>query len=206
MTSRWLPVAGGALLLGVAIAGPADAEEQPATNLPPEICDLVVEVERASGNVTVTWSGGTPPFILVRGDVRNLAEATKVEYLSMDTSARRFVDPGAFSRGRRFYYQVYDHNSVPEVFTMTPDDLREGGAVTVRGVGFSGDCATNTVVFEGGIEVRPNGKCSFIGFQFTVPPKVVSGSIMFVSPNGVGGFGDHQSYRCDGISRRPATW
>jgi hypothetical protein len=124
----------------------------------------------------------------------------------MDTANRRFIDSGSLRKGRRFYYQVYDRNSIPEVFTMTPADLHERDVATVRGVGFTSKCAANSVVFDGGLEVHPTGKCTFTGFQFTVPPHAVSGSLMFVSPNGVGGFGDHQSYRCDGMPRHPTTW
>lgn len=206
MRQRWPRAALGILLVGVVRRETLRAEEQPAVNLPPEICELSVKADPGSGDALLSWSGGTPPFVVVRGDAGSLDEATKVEYLSMNVAGRRFLDSGALRKGHRFYYQVYDHNSVPEVFTMTPDDPHEGDVATIRGIGFSRDCARNIVVFDGGLEVRPRGKCDFTGFQFTIPLGAVSGSLMFVSPNGVGGFGDHQSYRCDGMPRSPATW
>jgi hypothetical protein len=200
VTARFL---GGALLFASG-SQRVQADLKPNPDRPPEICDLVVTADPSNGDVTILWSGGTPPFVLVRGDARSFLEAKSIEFLSMNVTDRRYKDRGASRAGRRYFYQVYDHRSPPEVMSLVPGEFHDGDVVRVRGIGFSRDCSENTVVLPGAVEVQPRGKCEFTGFEFAVPRGAVSGNVMFASPNGNCLLGDCQ--QCRGVLRRPATW
>lgn len=130
MFKRKLPLAWRLLVL-LACFSTVRALEEPA-NLSPEICDLVVKSDSRSSNAVITWSGGTPPFSVVRGDAARFDQATEVMHLSETVSKRRYVDLGALRSGRRYYYQVYDLNSAPEVFSIRSDQEPEGSGPASR--------------------------------------------------------------------------
>ncbi len=49
------------------------AETTEPSGVPPEICDLVVTGLPDTGDVVVSWSGGTQPFVVVRSDTEGQA-------------------------------------------------------------------------------------------------------------------------------------
>ena len=172
---------------------PAVAWETPVPR-PHPVKAFKVSVTPAKGEVVLSWASGTPPFVIVRSDTEHLDAGGTVEYLSRRHSDRRFVDHDALQFGQRFWYAVYDSNSPPQVFAMTPSVLHEGDEATIRGVGFSTDCTKNLVVFEGGQEVHPVGDCDVTGFRIVIPRPAVSGSMMFVSPTGVATLGNEPTW------------
>jgi len=102
------------------------ADAQPAGGAKPEICDVAVALDRKSGEVTVTWSGGTPPFQVIRGDAPRFDRATELDWLADRATQRRHVDAKPRKPGRRYYYQVYDYNSARELFSG-PEHSHESG-------------------------------------------------------------------------------
>jgi hypothetical protein len=83
----------------------------------PEICDLEVTLDSESGSVVVTWSGGTSPFLIVRGDAPRFDRAAQLDWIAERAMGHRHVDSSARKPGRRYYYQVYDNFSARELFS-----------------------------------------------------------------------------------------
>lgn len=113
--------------LAVAACTLAYAASRTPINVPPEICDLVVVADHETGDVRVSWSGGTPPFIVVRSDTEDLRLATRLDVVAPAARVSEFVDPRAFLARRRLFYQVYDRNSLPDIFGFSPEGWRSGG-------------------------------------------------------------------------------
>jgi len=105
------------LLLAAAVGGCAQAPVQPPAGAKPEICDVAVARDPRSGEVTVTWSGGTPPFQVIRGDAPRFDRAREVDWLAERATERRLIDSRAREPDQRYYYQVYDFNSSRELFS-----------------------------------------------------------------------------------------
>jgi hypothetical protein len=184
---------------------PVLAESILPTNIPPEICDLAVAADQEPGDVVVTWSGGTPPFTIVRSDAEDLATATRLEVVAQNQRTSRFVDRGASRAGNRSYYQVYDVNSVPVVFGLSPDGGLPGSKITVRGVALRSDCDELTVRIAGH-DVPTKFDCSFTGFSFKVPVDAFTGSVIVATPAGATVVGAEEAETCKGEPRRPRSW
>jgi hypothetical protein len=120
------------VLIAVACTGSALASEI-AVDRPLEICDLVAKCDARTGSVVVSWAGGAPPFSVVRSDAASFDQATKIKELSTDVRRRRYDDSGACRTGQRFYYQVYDRNSAPDVWSITSTASTESQRATVPG-------------------------------------------------------------------------
>jgi len=112
------------LPLTLGIAGLAAAQSGAAAK--PEICDVAAALDRRSGDVTITWSGGTPPFQVIRGDAPRFDRATEIDWLADRAKERRLVDSKARKPDRRYYYQVYDYHSARELFSG-PEHSHESG-------------------------------------------------------------------------------
>ncbi|PYT08993.1 MAG: hypothetical protein DMF49_03525 [Acidobacteria bacterium] len=194
----------GAAIAVAGLTAPDAAKENPASH-PPAIHGLLVHADEQSGDVALRWAGGTPPFIIVRAESRSFGKSRSVRYLSLDTEVSEFTDRGALRDHGRYYYQVYDRNARPEIFSAAPRGAREGDVVTVRGVGFSNDCDRIRPVFEGGQTAVLAG-CSLTQFSFRVPEYASSGVVAVIGPHGIGGFGDNQLEAGEVAPRRPVTW
>ena len=72
-------------------------------------------LDPASGAV-VTWSGGTPPFLIVRGNAPRFDRASELHYIER-IGEHRYVDSGVRQSDRRYFYQVYDNFSARELFS-----------------------------------------------------------------------------------------
>jgi len=112
------------LLLALGLYRPLSADEVAVPHAP-EICDLVVIRDSKSNTAIINWSGGTPPFSIVRGDAPRFDQAGEIKHLADGISIRRYVDSGALKSGRRYWYQVYDDNSAPEVYSVTSGEPTE---------------------------------------------------------------------------------
>jgi hypothetical protein len=189
----------------VALSLQVHAESEEPRNVPPEICDLAVVADPGSGDVTVTWSGGTAPFTVVRSEVEELRDAKHFEVVAEGLRSRRFVDRRAFNPDGRLYYQVYDSNVVPEVFDFSPDGGVPGAEIRVRGVGFPADCDEITVQV-GGVDVPTKLNCCFTGFTFRVPLNSMTGPLIVVTPTGAALAGTVGEESCKGTPRRPRSW
>jgi hypothetical protein len=106
---------------------------------PPEICSLSVGRDVSSGSVIVTWTGGTPPFTVIRADGPCFGQASELKYLSQDVGGHRYIDRGALRAKRRFWYQVYDVNSGPTIFSISSGEPKEPDPSTIHPNG-SGEC------------------------------------------------------------------
>ena len=155
------------------------AESPEPTNVPPQVGPLSVVADDESGDVALEWSGGTPPFAVVRADHQCFRDAEHVWVLGSGLTARNFVDSGGFRLGKRMYYQVYDANSVPEAHWVSPDGGLPGEEITVRGAGFDSNCSKNSV-YIAGVAARVV-ECSFIHLVFVVPEDWITGSVIVVS-------------------------
>jgi hypothetical protein len=81
----------------------------------PEICDVAASLDPASGAV-VTWSGGTAPFLIVRGNAARFDRASELKYIER-IREHRYVDSSVREPEPRYYYQVYDNFSARELFS-----------------------------------------------------------------------------------------
>jgi hypothetical protein len=184
------------------------AETRVPTYVPPDICDLTVTADRETGDVAIAWSGGIAPFIVVRSETQELRLSNRLEVVGWDLRSTLFVDRRAYRADRRFYYQVYDRNSQPEIFGFSPDGGLPGAEIRVRGVGFRSDCAKITVQ-AGGREVPTKLDCGFLGFTFKVPIDSMTGFLIVATPAGValaGDVGEETRPMCKGAPRRPRSW
>ena len=190
--SAWMVI----LLMPVLV----QAESPEPMNVPPRVGPLCVEADDESGNVSLEWTGGSPPFAVVRADHRCFRDAEHVWVLESHLEVRNFVDSGALRLGTRMYYQVYDANSVPEAHWVAPDGGLPGQEITVRGAGFDSDCSKNSVYIAGSAARVID--CSFIHLVFVVPEDSITGSVIVATPTGGALVGDS----CTEVSRKPATW
>ena len=184
---------------------PAQAETTEPSNVPPEICDLVVTADRGTGDVVVNWSGGTPPFVVVRSNADDLRLAQRLEVVTASSRSRRVVDHDVLASGRRLFYQVYDHNSQPQVFGFSPDGGLPGAEIRVRGVGFPSDCG-KIKVMAGGVDVPEKLDCGFLGFTFRVPVNGMTGYLLVATPAGATVAGAQSEPTCNGKPRRARSW
>src|SRR4029453_499228 len=81
----------------------------------PEICDVAVALNSGSGAI-VTWPGGTPPFLIVRGNGGRFDRASELTYFEQ-IREHRYADSSVREPGHRYYYQVYDNFSARELFS-----------------------------------------------------------------------------------------
>jgi hypothetical protein len=102
------------------------AQKKSTAKPAPEICDLAVARDAAAESVTVTWSGGTPPFLVIRGDGPRFDRAKELDWLAERVMAHRYLDARPRASGEHYYYQVYDFNSARELFSG-PDDAHDHG-------------------------------------------------------------------------------
>ena len=178
----------------------AQAESPEPTNVPPQVGPLGLDTDDKSGDVALEWTGGTPPFAVVRADHQCFRDAEHVWLLGSGLRTRNFMDSGVLRLGEQMYYQVYDANSVLEAHWVSPDGGLPGREITVRGAGFDSDCSKNSV-YIAGVAARVV-ECSFIHLVFVVPEDLITGSVMVASPTGatlVGG-------SCTELSRKSVTW
>lgn len=91
--------------------------QQTGPSVFPEICDVAVMLDSKSADPVVIWSGGTPPFLIVRADAPRFDSAAELLYLADGVSQRRHLDTKARKPDRRYYYQVYDYHSAREIFS-----------------------------------------------------------------------------------------
>jgi len=197
-----------AFLVLVTWCSPLQAETRVPTYVPPDICNLTVTADRETGDVTIAWSDGTAPFIVVRSETEDLQQSTGLEVIASGVRSTQFVDRRAYRDGRRLYYQVYDRNSQPEIFGFSPDGGLPGAEIKVRGVGFSSDCAKITVQV-GGSDVPVKLDCGFLGFTFKVPLNAMTGSLIVATPAGAalaGDSGEDVQPMCKAAPRRPRSW
>ena len=107
---------------------------------PPEICNLSVSRQAGSGNVLVTWSGGTPPFLIIRADAECFGRSSELTYLSSTITTHRFVDVRASKSGKRFWYNVFDANSDTELYSIGPSEPDDGKMPRTIHPNGDGDC------------------------------------------------------------------
>jgi hypothetical protein len=81
---RRLAAATVAACVAIAIGSPALTETEEPREVPPDVCDIAAVADPVRGTVTITWSGGTPPFTIVRSRGEDLSE----ERLEVLASAR----------------------------------------------------------------------------------------------------------------------
>ena len=118
---------------------PNSFPDEIAVSRPPEICSLSVTVNPRSGDVIISWSGGTLPFSLVRADATCFGKASELRYLVEGVRAHRYVDVAAAKSGRRYWYQVFDKNSPTEIYYIGPPDTKTSDPKFIHPDG-NGDC------------------------------------------------------------------
>jgi len=197
--------AAAASCLFVAASTQAFTESRVPLSVPPELCDLRVVADEKSGDVRLSWSGGTPPFTVVRSETEDFRHAKDLEVVAPTVRSNGFEDRRAFSTDKRFFYQVYDQNSPPDIFEFSPDGGLPGAEITVRGVGFCSDCG-KIGVYIGGVEAPVKLECGFLGFKFKTPTNAMTGYLVVAAPGGVADAGMEAEDECRGKPRRPRSW
>ena len=169
---------------------------------PPAICGLTV-VAVGSGAIVLRWEGGTPPFLVLRGDDEDFTAAKDVRLLASDVAAREFRDRA--EGGQRYWYQVADRHSPPLLFRTDPRAPHDGDLVTIHGVGFATNCRDNHLILGGQMDAAPLQNCTLTSVQFKVPLHVISDEPMVMTGRGLGRFGSVLE-DCEGIPRGAVTW
>jgi hypothetical protein len=112
------------------------------------------------------------------------------------------VDPAK----QRFFYQVFDVNSQPRIFDLSPHAGVSGSQVHVRGIGFPSDCTQIEAVL-GGTKVSAKHDCSFTGFTFEVPRDSATGYLMVATPAGATVSGiPYEGESCNGEPQPAKSW
>jgi hypothetical protein len=174
-----------------------------AHRTPPEICDIAVRADLKQGSVLLTWKGGTSPFMVVRSKEATLSDKSDVTIIESSVQTRALSIPEHPGLRYPYWYQVFDANAAPEAFSVKPAAFTKGQLITLRGVGFSNDCALNRVTV-GGFLAEDVRDCSRNGLKFRAPVDSGASGIRIQAPAGDGGVGDQQ--RCKGSIRHPQTW
>lgn len=169
---------------------------------PPAICGVTVTAV-GSDAIVIRWEGGTPPFLVLRGDDGDFTAAKEVRLLASDVAVREFRD--RVEGARRYWYQVADQNSPPLLFRTDPSDPHEGEVVTIHGAGFDSNCRNNHLILGGQMDVAPLQNCTFTSVEFKVPLHVISDEPMVMTERGLGRFGSILE-DCEGIPREAVTW
>ena len=169
---------------------------------PPAICGLKVTAAGADG-VLLRWTGGTPPFVVLRSEAADFTAARDVRVLAAGVASREYRD--RVGRGQRYWYQVMDRHSPPLLFRIEPDAPHEGELVTIHGAGFDVNCKRNHLIMEGTMDVAPLQDCTSSSVSFKVPLHAVSGELEVMTGRGLGVFGSALE-DCEGIPREAVTW
>jgi hypothetical protein len=185
-------------LLFAARYAPAESLEPVPTADP--IRDLSVSVAESSHDITLHWSGGSPPFTIVRGDSACFRDAERIWLVAENVDDRHFVDRRAQSIGARLYYRVFDKNSPPEAHWIVQPDSRRGRRAEIRGVAFDRNCARNAVYIDGvPAEVID---CNFIQLVVLAPQDRASGKVVVETSAGA----DVVGAECVGVASHARTW
>ena len=211
----------------LALCVPAMATSVEPQHVPPEICHLAV-ARHPSGDVLVTWSGGTAPFTVIRspspvltspqdregsGPVLAIATGTAsrtpqtkpvIQVVASNVQSRHVLDRDVAKSSRRWYYQVYDRHSAPVVLGFAPDGGLPGSWISVHGAALVSDCNLLTVKIAG-VEAKVKRRCTFTGFDFQVPANMITGSLIVATPAGASIVGDMLDY-CNGKPRQMVSW
>ena len=196
------PKGGAIAVLCTALTAAAVSATEIPVARPPAICGVTATV-LDSGEIVLRWEGGTPPFLVLRGDDEDFTAAREVRLLASDVAAREFRD--RVEGGRRYWYQVADRNSPPLLFRTDPSDPHEGDLVTIHGVGFDSNCRNNHLILGGRMDAVPLQNCTFTSVQFEVPLHVISDEPMVMTGRGLGRFG-FDLEDCNGIPKGAVTW
>lgn len=145
-----------------------------------------VRVSQDAAGVRVAWEGGEPPFVVVRARTKTFLDDPSLTYLTTHEMERELLDPSARPGDGRYYYQVYDKNSRPVIFSVTPVHVGDGDVLTVRGVGFSATCDENKLLFEGDRpeDAPPILDCTTTELRMRVPASATSDGIVVLTPTG----------------------
>jgi len=155
------------------------AEQQPG---PPDPPVPLVTVRKKGTDVTLTWTAGRPPFLVVREAPLLGGSGSTLTYPAEKVVSRTFIDRDV-PEGTRYWYRVFDANAKPEIFAISPTGtLGPGDQVLITGVGFSDNC-DEIHIDQGGEPWRPY-KCSFTELRLRVPGDVVNGPMVLTSPTG----------------------
>lgn len=169
----------GLLFIQGLLVGPLRAEQTGAPPVP-QVGNLKAK-RLENGDVVLSWNSGKPPFIVFRSTSPNFHNSPRVENLTTAVQQRSYVDPGAAASGR-YWYRVFDANSPPEIFAMTPPEPAPDTEVVFHGVGFGSD-RENVRIMVGG-EDWEILTCSNLQIRARVPKAPDADSIMLYTPTG----------------------
>ena len=127
------------ILLSCPFSTGGSRADEIAVPLPPQICNLSVVRDTNSDDVILTWSGGTPPFEVIRADGPCFGKANELRYLSHKVPGHRYVDHHAQRAKRRLWYQVYDDNSGAQIWSISEGEPSEPNPDIIHPNG-SGEC------------------------------------------------------------------
>ena len=156
----------------------------------------------------VSWSGGYPPFLVMRSEAAEILDGVRLDWFAVDTEDRRFLDRTAATSDQRYYYRVYSKNSPPRVFAMQPAAPRSRDTVTLYGVGFGTECEDNHVMFISSpwIDVSVVEPCEPMQLGFSIPAVTGVGRIMVITPTGACEIGDADDHGSCFDHPPPKTW
>ena len=174
-TSRMFALTATVVLSWVSIL----AEQQPG---PPDPPVPRVTVSKKGADVTLTWTAGRPPFLVVREAPLRSGSGSMLTYPAEKVVTRTFIDRNV-PEGDRYWYRVFDANAKPEIFAISPTGtVGPGDQVLITGVGFSDNC-NDIHIDQGGESWRPY-QCSFTELRLRVPGDIVNGTLILTSPTG----------------------
>lgn len=147
---------------------------------PDEVVTLMVAKELPVDGTQLSWNDGSAPYIVIRSETPDFSSSITILYVSRNASSPT-DDANVLLDTKNYFYQVYDLNAAPQIFSFSASDLVIGDTLTIDGAGF--DPANIHIYLEG--EEIPIQSATSSQCQLTVPAIAASGQLTVVSSSGV---------------------
>jgi len=137
------------------------------TTVPPEPA-LTVNKDTGTGEVVLTWTATTGPYVVSRNTSPNFSGVPAAQILASSVSGTEYRD-AVLNDGITYYYSVEDANVAPRIYSATANSSTPGTAITLTGVGFDPVGPANNEVRVGGTPAAIIS-VSNTALTYTTPP------------------------------------
>ena len=151
----------------------------PTTVVPEPV--LTVSKDAGTGEVVLTWTGTTGPYVAPRNTNPNFSGSPAAQIRASGVVGTEFRDT-VLNDGISYYYTIEDANTVPQIYSASTNSGVPGTAVTITGVGFDPASPGDNEVLVGG---TPAGiiAVSSTTLTYTTPPGL-TGYVVVRNKNG----------------------
>ena len=119
----------------------------PTTVVPEPV--LTVNKNAGTGEVVLTWTGTTGPYVTPRNTNPNFSGSPAAHILASGVVGTEFRDT-VLNDGISYYYTIEDANTVPQIYSASTNSGVPGTAVTLTGAGFDPASPGDNEVLIGG--------------------------------------------------------